>query len=50
VTNAQWGLWGLDTGIDTSRGRGQDLTERDLFARNILGLQLVQVRANEATE
>jgi hypothetical protein len=50
VTNAQWGLWGPETSVDTTGGSGQDLAERDLFARNVLGLQLVQVCAYEATE
>lgn len=50
VTNAQWGLWGLETGIDATGGGGQHLTQRDLYARNVLGLQLVQVGTHEATE
>lgn len=50
VTNAQWWLWRLNASVDSSGGGGEHLTQRDLFARHIFRLELVEVGTDETTK
>ena len=50
MTNAQGWFWGLFSGIDTTGGSGQNLTERDFFSSNIFGFEFIQVCSNKTSK
>jgi hypothetical protein len=50
VTDSKRGLGGLHSSVNATGGRGQDLTKRNLFPGNILGLQLVQICTHKTSE
>lgn len=50
MTNAQRWLWRFDASVNSAcRGR-KDLTQRDLFARNIFRLEFIQICTHKSTK
>jgi hypothetical protein len=50
MTDTQWGFRGLLASIDTTGGRRENLTQRNLLPGDVFWLELIQVGSNKASK